>query len=210
MLSISEVLSVQADNAAAKAADVRRPERYLLSAMLAGAYVGVGVVLLIAVSGPLSAALSPWTKLVQGLVFGVALTLVIFAGSELSTGNMMTMVQGLSRRRVGAIVVAGVIVFSFAGNFVGSVLFAWIIHMTGIIGAGATPGHAAAGSTLLATIVKGKVAESGTQLFFRGVMCNFLVCLAVWMAARTQSDGAKLGLIFWCLLAFIASGFEHS
>jgi len=43
--------------------------------------------------------------------------------------------------------------------------------------------------------------------FARG---NFLVCLAVWTAARTRSDGAKLGLIFWCLLAFIASGFEHS
>jgi nitrite transporter NirC len=58
-------------------------------------------------------------------------------------------------------------------------------------------------------VIKVKAAESGSALFFRGVLCNFLVCLAVWMAARTKSDGAKLTLIFWCLLAFVASGFEH-
>ncbi|WP_409465573.1 formate/nitrite transporter family protein [Amycolatopsis sp. GA6-003] len=65
------------------------------------------------------------------------------------------------------------------------------------------------GAALLASLVKAKTAESASALFFRGVLCNFLVCLAVWMAARTKSDGAKLALIFWCLLAFVSSGFEH-
>ncbi|MFD9003265.1 formate/nitrite transporter family protein [Streptomyces sp. NPDC059582] len=51
--------------------------------------------------------------------------------------------------------------------------------------------------------------ESGTALFFRGVLRTFLVCLGVGMAARTRSDGAKLVLIFWALLAFVGSGFEH-
>jgi nitrite transporter len=203
-------MGIQADVAISKGVDMRRPDRYLLSSMMAGAFVGVAIVLMISVAAPMAVALSPWTKLVQGLVFGIALTLVVFAGSELSTGNMMTMVQGLAHRRVGVLIAVGVIVFSFVGNFVGSVLFAGVVHMTGLIGAGATPGHAAAGSTMLATIIKTKTAESGTQLFFRGVLCNFLVCLAVWMAARTKSDGAKLALIFWCLLAFVASGFEHS
>jgi nitrite transporter NirC len=210
MLSIRETLAAQADGAIAKAADIRRPDRYLLSSALAGAYVGVGVVLLMAVTGPLLVAASPMTKLVQGLVFGVALTVVIFAGSELATGCMMTMVQGLASRRTGVIVGVTVIVFAFVGNLVGSVVFAWLVHESGIIGSGATPGHAAAGTTILAAIIKGKTAETGTQLFFRGVLCNFLVCLAVWMSARTKSDGAKIALIFWCLLAFIGSGFEHS
>jgi nitrite transporter NirC len=47
-------------------------------------------------------------------------------------------------------------------------------------------------------------------LLARGILCNWLVCLALWMSARTKSDGAKCLLIFWCLFAFIASGFEHS
>jgi nitrite transporter NirC len=208
-VSLPDALDEQAQVASGKAAEVRRPGRYLLSAMLAGAYVGVAVVLLVAVTGPLNAADSPWTKLIQGLIFGVALTLVIFAGSELSTGNMMTMVHGLSRRRVTIIGAITVIVFSFVGNLIGSVVFAWIVHVSGVLTAGATPGHVAPGAALLASLIKTKTAESAGALFFRGVLCNFLVCLAVWTGVRTKSDGAKLALIFWCLLAFVGSGFEH-
>jgi nitrite transporter len=205
---VSEALEAQAVAAETKAADVRSPGRYLVSAMLAGAYIGVAVVLVVAATGPLLVGGSPWTKLIQGLVFGVALTLVIFAGAELSTGNMMTMAQGVFLRRNGVLVALVVIVFSFAGNLVGSALFGWLVHESGILGA-AGPGKPAVGDVALATIVKGKMAESATALFFRGVLCNFLVCLAVWTGARTRSDGAKLALIFWCLLAFVSSGFEH-
>ncbi|WP_225440075.1 formate/nitrite transporter family protein [Amycolatopsis eburnea] len=206
---ISEALTAQADSARSKIAELRRPGRYLLSSALAGAYIGIAVVLLLAVTGPLNAAQSPWTKLVQGLVFGIALTAVVFAGAELSTGNMMTMVQGALARRRGAGAGLAVIAGSFVGNLAGSVVFAWLVHESGILQAGATPGHAAPAAALLAATVKAKAAESAGMLFFRGVLCNFLVCLAVWMAARTKSDGAKLALIFWCLLAFIGSGFEH-
>ncbi|MEQ0565408.1 formate/nitrite transporter family protein [Amycolatopsis sp. NEAU-NG30] len=206
---ISEALSLQADAAQGKIAELRRPGRYLLSSALAGAYIGIAVVLLLAVTGPLNAVQSPWTKLVQGVVFGIALTLVVFAGGELSTGNMMTMVHGMVARRRGVGAGFAVIAGSFAGNLVGSVVFAWLVHESGILQTGATPGHAAPAAALLAATVKAKAAESGAMLFFRGVLCNFLVCLAVWMAARTKSDGAKLTLIFWCLLAFIGSGFEH-
>ncbi|MEV6647977.1 formate/nitrite transporter family protein [Amycolatopsis sp. NPDC051371] len=206
---ISEALGFQADSARSKIAELRRPGRYLLSSALAGAYIGIAVVLLLAVTGPLNAAQSPWTKLVQGLVFGIALTAVVFAGGELSTGNMMTMVQGALARRRGAGAGLAVIAGSFVGNLVGSVAFAWLVHESGILQAGATAGHTAPAAALLVATVKAKAAESAGMLFFRGVLCNFLVCLAVWMAARTKSDGAKLVLIFWCLLAFIGSGFEH-
>jgi nitrite transporter NirC len=161
------------------------------------------------VTGPLLAAASPWTKLVQGLVFGIALTLVIFAGSELSTGNMMTAIQGMITRQGSIGGGIAVILGSFVGNLAGSIAFAWLVHESGVLTAGATPGHIAPGLAILTSIVKTKAAESASALFFRGVLCNFLVCLAVWMSARTKSDGAKLMLIFWCLLAFIASGFEH-
>jgi nitrite transporter NirC len=206
---IPEALSVQADSARSKIAELRRPGRYLLSSALAGAYIGMAVVLLLAVTGPLNAAQSPWTKLVQGVVFGIALTAVVFAGGELSTGNMMTMVQGMFARRRGVGAGFAVIAGSFVGNLVGSVVFAWLVHESGILQTGAAPGHAAPAAALLAATIKAKAAETGAMLFFRGVLCNFLVCLAVWMAARTKSDGAKLTLIFWCLLAFIGSGFEH-
>jgi nitrite transporter NirC len=208
-VSVTDALQEQAVTAQAKAAETRRPGRYLVSAMLAGAYVGVAVVLMIAVTGPLLASSSPWVKLIQGLVFGVALTLVIFAGAELSTGNMMTMAQGVFTRRNGVVAAIVVIVFSFVGNLVGSVVFAWLVHESGVLAVAAAPGKPAAGEKLLAALIKAKTGETDTALFFRGVLCNFLVCLAVWMGVRTKSDGAKLMLIFWCLLAFVSSGFEH-
>jgi nitrite transporter NirC len=204
-----DALQEQAATAQSKAAAARRPGRYLVSTMLAGAYVGVALVLMIAVTGPLQASGSPWVKLVQGLVFGIALTLVVFAGGELSTGNMMTMVQGIFTRRNSVVAAIVVILFSFVGNLVGAGLFSWIVHESGVLTAVATPGKPPAGETALAGLIKTKTAETDTVLFFRGVLCNFLVCLAVWMGARTKSDGAKLALIFWCLLAFVASGFEH-
>jgi nitrite transporter NirC len=177
---------------------------------MAGIYVGVGVVLLIMASGPLNAANSPATKLVQGLVFGVALTLVIFAGSELSTGNMMTMIQGLfdKVKGVGPGAAIAVIAVSFVANFIGAALFGWLVHDSGVL-AITTPGHPAPGQALLTSIINAKAGETAQTLFFRGILCNFLVCLAVWTSARTRSEGAKLALIFWCLLAFITSGFEH-
>ncbi len=67
-----------------------------------------------------------------------------------------------------------------------------------------------AGTGLVAKMVSGKAALEGGQLFWRAVLCNLLVCLALWMAARTRSDGAKLAVLWWALLAFIAAGFEHS
>ena len=208
-ISASAALSEQGQVAATKIADLRSPGRYLVSSMLAGAYIGVAVVVMFSVTGPLLAAASPWTKLIQGLVFGIALTLVVFAGAELSTGNMMTAVQGMATGQGGIGGGIAVIVGSFVGNLVGSVVFAWLVHESGVLAVGGTPGHVAPGLAILASVVKTKAAESGSALFFRGVLCNFLVCLAVWMSARTKSDGAKLALIFWCLLAFVGSGFEH-
>jgi nitrite transporter NirC len=206
---VSDALDEQLATAQVKAAGVRRPGRYLVSAMLAGAYVGVAVVLLIAVTGPLQAVDSPWVKLIQGLVFGVALSLVIFAGSELSTGNMMTMTQGVFSRRAAVSAAIIVIIFSFVGNLAGSVVFSWLVHESGVLAVTAGPGKPAAGEKMLAALIKAKTHESDTALFFRGVLCNFLVCLAVWTGTRTKSDGAKLVMVFWCLLAFVASGFEH-
>jgi len=201
-IPVPEALDDAGGLAVAKATQVRSPLKYLLSSALAGAFVGIAVVLLVSVSGPLLAAASPWTKLVQGAVFGIALTLVVFAGAELFTGNVMVMIQGLIARVVTPASALAVLVGSLVGNLVGSVLLAAAVHGGGTL---VGPGEA-----MVAKVVAAKDAASGPQLFWRSVLCNMLVCLALWMAARTRSDGAKLAVLWWALLAFIASGFEHS
>jgi nitrite transporter NirC len=177
---------------------------------LAGAYIGVAVVLLASTAGPLAASGSAATKLVAGAVFGVALTLVVFAGAELFTGNVMVMLAGLFTRRVRLRDVLAVNAGSLAGNFAGSLAFAAAVNASGVLSAGAKPGEPAPAAAFIATITKAKMSATGGQLFWRAMLCNMLVCLAIWMAARTKSDAAKLGVLFWGLLAFVASGFEHS
>lgn len=209
-IPIPEALSESADLATAKAGQVKRLPQYLLSSALAGGYVGVAVVLLVSVAGPLAASSSPATKLAQGAIFGVALTLVVFAGAELFTGNVMYMLQGLRARSVKTSDMGAVLVASLVGNFVGSLGFAAMVHGGGTMAAGASDGRTGPAEALVGTLIATKNAATGPQLFWRSVLCNLLVCLALWMATRTRSDGAKLLVLWWALLAFVASGFEHS
>ncbi|MBA2282831.1 MAG: formate/nitrite transporter family protein [Acidimicrobiia bacterium] len=202
-IPIPEAIAEAGDVAAAKSTQVRSLGRYLLSALLGGAYVGVAVVLLITVSAPLAAAGSPFAKLVQGGVFGIALILVVFAGAELFTGNAMVMLQGLATRRVRSRDLAAVWGASLFGNLVGSLGFAALVHGGGTLGTGPA-------AELVGTITTAKAATAGPQLFWRAVLCNLLVCLALWMASRTRSEVAKIMVLWFALLAFIGSGFEHS
>ncbi|MFG2814159.1 formate/nitrite transporter family protein [Streptomyces sp. NPDC048410] len=206
---MEDALDAQVATARSKAKLLHSPGRYLVLSALAGAFIGMGVVLMVMVSGPLSLAHSPWVRLIQGLVFGVALTLVIFAGGELATSNMMTMVQGAVRRALTPLTALAVIVGSLVGNLVGSVALAGLVHAAGVLGVAPAPGAPAPGLAALTGMLTAKMAESGEAMFFRGVLCNFLVCLTVWMGMRTRSDAAKIMLIFAGILAFVASGFEH-
>ncbi|MCW2599274.1 MAG: formate/nitrite transporter [Frankiales bacterium] len=209
-VSIDAALDEATAQATHKAVLLRRPLGYALQAALAGAFVGVAVVLLASVAGPLAATSSPFLKLVEGGVFGIALTLVVFAGAELFTGNNMVMLIGWLRGGVSGREAVLVNLAALVGNFVGAVLFAAMVHASGVLDTVAKAGGRPAGDGIIATIVTGKMHASDGQLFWRAVLCNMLVCLGVWMAYRTKNDTAKLVVLFWALLAFVASGFEHS
>lgn len=177
--------------------------RYLVLSALAGVYVGFGIALIFSVGGPLAAAGSPMVKLVMGVSFGIALTLVIFAGSELFTGNNMTgAIGGLSRSLTWG-QVTQLNVWSWVGNLVGSLALAWLVAQSGVLSKGPQ-------ADLIGKVAATKMSLPAWELFVRGILCNWLVCLAVWTSGRTTNDAAKIMLIFWCLFAFIGTGFEHS
>jgi nitrite transporter len=179
------------------------PLRYLVLSALAGAYVGLGIVLIFSIGAPLAAAGSPATKALMGASFGVALTLVVFAGSELFTGNNLVMTLGALERTVTWADTARVWALSFAGNLAGSLLLAAATVAAGLATASPT-------RDFILKVSAAKMSAPASELFFRGLLCNVLVTLAVWMAARVKDEVAKLAVIFWCLFAFIGSGFEHS
>lgn len=201
--SVPSALDIATEQAVAKAGQVYRPARYVVSAALAGVYVGVAVIVLISVTAPFAAAQSPAAKLVAGAVFGIALTLVVFAGAELFTGNVMVMLIGVLKRRATWAQLLLVNVVALWGNLLGSILFGYLVH------AGGTLTRSEPTVTFIAALVDGKNAASGGELFARAILCNMLVCLALWMAMRAVGDGAKLTVLWWPLLAFIVAGFEH-
>lgn len=203
VLSIPDALSAQAESGRHKAQAMRSPGRFTVSAMLAGAYIGVGVILMVSAAGPLFAAGSGWVRLVAGLVFGVALTIVTIAGGELVTSSMMTLPQAVLMRTVRPGRATAAMLWTFAANLVGSVVFAGLVVASGVLSS-----NAAAGS-MLSAILAAKAHETPLELFARGILCNVLVCAAIWMTVRLRTETARILVVFAAILAFIASGFEH-
>ena len=177
--------------------------RYLISAVLAGAYVGLGIILIFSLGAPLAAIQSPFQSLIMGASFGIALTLVIFAGSELFTGNNMFFTASTLARRTSVKDLGKNWTLVFFGNLAGAVVLSLLVLGTGLF-KGIAPEH------LIFAAAAKKMSLPVMELFFRGILCNWLVCLAIWMASRTTNEAAKIMLIWWCLFAFIASGYEHS
>ena len=201
-IPLDDAAAATADLAGTKVCATTDPVRYLWLSVLAGAFVGLAVVLLVTVSAPLAAVGHPFTRLVQASVFGLALTLIVFAGAELFTGNTMVMVQGVLAGRVRWSGLAAVWGLSFVGNVVGSVGLALVVHAGGTVTGPVRD--------VIEAITTAKTGLDGGQLFWRAVLCNALVCLALWMASRAATDGAKLAVLWWALLAFVGSAFEHS
>lgn len=177
--------------------------KYFIASMMAGVYVGFGIVLIFSIGAPLKEVASPFLKMAMGVSFGIALTLVIFAGSELFTGNNIVMTIGNLEKKVTILDTLYVWIVSFVGNLAGSLLLAYAMSVSGLISKPPV-------KDFITAIASAKMTAPFGELFVRGILCNMLVCLAVWMAMRAKEDIAKIVLIFWCLFGFIGSGFEHS
>ena len=179
----------------------RNPFGFFIGAMMAGAYIGLGIILIFVVG---STADHAYQKLVMGASFGIALTLVIFAGAELFTGHTMYMPLGWLRKTVSGPNVAKIWLVVWTGNLAGSIGLAALFVL------GGAAGMVNDSSSFLNQVASAKMNAPAIELFARAILCNWWVCLALWMSGRTTNDAAKCIVIFWCLYAFIASGFEHS
>ncbi len=193
--------NASANAAAAKVGMLKKnPLGYFILSLLAGMYIGFGTLLIFTIGGQLGG--SPFTKLIMGVSFGIALSLVVIAGAELFTGNNLVMVSGISKKTITWGDAIKLWCVCWLGNLVGAVILALLFYGTGL-STGAT-------ADFMASAALGKMTAPAGALFFRGILCNILVCLATWCGFRAKSDVGKLIMIFWCLFAFITTGFEHS
>ncbi|WP_042012374.1 nitrite transporter NirC [Aeromonas fluvialis] len=188
---------------AANAARINRFERsdklgFWLSSAMAGAYVGLGIILIFTLGNLVDPTIRP---LVMGATFGIALTLVIMAGSELFTGHTMFLTFGIKSGTITTGDALRILPQTWAGNLLGSVFVALLYSYGGSLLPDA--------GSLAHKVALAKTQMPAMTLFMKGILCNWLVCLAIWMTLRTEG-AARFIAIWWCLLAFIASGYEHS
>ena len=172
--------------------------------VLAGAYIGFAGMLASTVT--LEAAskmgLGP-SKFLAGAAFSMGLMLVVIAGAELFTGNNLMITSVMSKAVTWRKVLARWAVV-YGANFVGSILIVLLFYLSGLW----RTGGGALGQSVVNT-ASAKVSLSFAEAFVRGVGCNWLVCLAVWMALASHQVIGKIGAIFFPIMGFVAIGFEH-
>ena len=200
----SETIRVLAEQAAVKLAEHRRSLRsHFVRSMLAGMYVGAAIALIFTVGGLLSQAMPGVQRIWMGVCFGGALTIVIFAGSQLFTGSNLILTLGVLSKKATLSDLAANWFWTYWGNLAGSVLLAVAVVFSGLLDSEPIKGF-------VLKLVETKMNLPVIQLVLRGILANWLVCLGVWMAARIKSEPGRILMIWWCMFTFITSGYEHS
>jgi nitrite transporter NirC len=197
----TETVQTLSEQAAAKLAGQRRSlVSHVVRSMLAGMYVGAAIVLIFTVGSYLPDTVR---RLVMGVCFGGALTIVIFAGSELFTGSNLVLTLGVLSGKARGSDLASNWIWTYIGNLLGSVLLAWMVVRSGVLDPEPVSGF-------VLKLVETKMNLPVEQLFWRAVLANWLVCLAVWMAARIKDETARILMIWWCMFTYITCAYEHS
>ena len=197
-------MAAKAEQIGVKKAHLNPVSMFVL-AVLAGAFIALGAIFSTTVVAGAGEAL-PYgvTRLLAGVVFSLGLILVIIGGAELFTGNNLIVMAWASRKVSTSLLVQNWIVV-YLGNFVGALGTAALVYASGQY----TFGKGAVGAAALAT-GDFKAGLGFGQALALGVLCNALVCLAVWLtfSARTTTD--RILAVLPPIAAFVAAGFEHS
>jgi len=176
----------------------------LILGALAGVYIGFGAALATLVGHDAASKVGVGVaQILVGSVFSVGLMLVVIAGAELFTGNNL-MIASVLGKEYGTTRMLGRWGLVYVANFIGAVLLAFIMYQSGLwkMASGAVGAKAIA-------IADAKVNLPFGEAFFRGIGCNWLVCLAVWMALSAKDISGKILAIFFPIMAFVALGYEH-
>ena len=174
-----------------------------LLGIIAGVFIGLGAMLFVMVRSDASLGFAA-SVFGGGLVFSLGLLMVVVAGAELFTGNNL-LVMAWADGRIGAAQVLRNWAVVCVANLIGAAGLALLVHASG---------HNALNSGAVGEkVVQIALAKQGLPLFtafLRGVLCNILVCIAVWMAMAGRSVVDKAVAVVFPVMAFVAAGFEHS
>ena len=176
---------------------------YLLRAMLSSLYIGFGVIVAFKSGNYFYLEHSPVAYPMAALTFGIAIILIAYGGGILFTGDTFYYTYGAIRKQLAWKEVGRLWGYSYVGNLLGAMLFALLISATGLFKDPSV-------NSFLVSVAKGKTLAPTSELFFRGILCNWLVCLAFFLPYQLKSDTAKIITMVTLVFGFFISGYEHS
>lgn len=171
--------------------------------MLASMFIGFGVIVAFKTGNYFYLVHSPLTYPMAAITFGAAIILIAYGGGDLFTGNTFYFSYAALRGKMQWLDVIKLWIVSYIGNILGAIAFAVLIYTTGLY---ADP---TVNSFLLSVVVK-KMHTSTSELFFRAILCNWLVCLAFFLPMSFKNDFSKLFTMMLFVFCFFISGYEHS
>lgn len=179
------------------------PLRYILRSLLASMFIGFGVIVAFKTGSFFYNEHSPLAYPMAAITFGSAIILIAYAGGDLFTGNTFYLTYAALRKKLSWMNVVKLLTTTFTGNVIGAFCFAALIYLTGLF-------DEASVNTFLLSVVEGKMNTSTMELFFRAILCNWLVCLAFFVPMTLKGDGAKMFSMILFVFCFFISGYEHS
>lgn len=178
------------------------PKKYIMRSVVAGFFLVVAIILSNVTSALFYSTNPIVGKFLNALLFPTAIILIVFIGGELFTGNNMTMAIGVYDKKCTWKMALRVWIMSYIGNFIGSVILAFIFVKGGA--------SSAIMAEYLKSVIAAKLEIPAMQMILRGILCNFMVCIAVIVGVRMKTEIGKLVLMALVIMAFVIAGFEHS
>lgn len=195
-----EVLSISAQKKYKNANE--RPTKYIGRAIVTGFYMMLAIIMSYSTGAILNPNYHEFAKILIASTFSIGLALIVFLNGELFTGNNLIMCIGMYEKKVNFKMVAKVWLYSYIGNFIGSVIMAYLF-----VKSGAT---LELFKSFIEPIANTKLSLTWDQLILRGILCNFIVCMGYLAGIKMKTESGKLIMMFFCVFAFIIAGFEHS
>lgn len=176
--------------------------KYMGRAIVTGFYMMLALIISYSTGAILNPNYKEFAKISVAATFSLGLTLIVFLKGELFTGNNLVMCVGMYEKKVKFKMLMKVWLYSYMGNFIGSIILAFLF-----VRSGATLDAIKA---FIEPIVHTKLNLSAEQLLLRGILCNFIVCVGYLSSMKMETESGRLIMMILCVFAFVISGLEHS